>query len=324
MNVLVWVEVSRGKVRKVSREVLSEASKLAGHEGKVYAASFGAGAAKALSDWMALADAWYISEEGPLSSYDGITWAQALESTVTATDSRLLLGGASSRGKELLARVSAQGGWPMSWGCTALSVEGESVSAVRPVLGGRALQIVRPTASPFIATIRPNAFQIDPSPPSRSGESRAPAAPEGRPTSGGLTYTGEEGKSEERPELTEAEVVVAGGRGLKEAGNFHLVEELADALGAAVGASRAVVDANWRDISEQVGKSGSTVSPRLYIAAGISGAVHHLMGMDASKVVVAVDKDPDAPIFKAADFGIVGDALEVLPEITAAVNGLTG
>ena len=123
-------------------------------------------------------------------------------------------------------------------------------------------------------------------------------------------------------ELTEAEIIVSGGRGMKAPENFKLLEELADVLGAAVGASRAVVDAGWRDYADQVGKSGKTVSPKLYFACGISGAIHHILGMDSAKVVVAVNKDPKAPIFSYADYGIEGDALEVIPGLTAAFRAL--
>ncbi|MCU0723456.1 MAG: electron transfer flavoprotein subunit alpha/FixB family protein, partial [Planctomycetes bacterium] len=231
-----------------------------------------------------------------------------------------VLAGASVRATELFATLSAIAGWPMAAECVRLEFSTGGAKATRPVLGGRALQAVRSASKPFLATVRPNTFPADPALAVRAGELRPMPSPAPAPGPARVRYTGVERKGSGRPDLAEADVVVAGGRGLKDPKNFRLVEELADALGAAVGASRAIVDAGWRDVSEQVGKSGRTVSPRLYVAAGVSGAVHHTMGMDTSKVVVAIDKDPKAPIFGAADYGIVGDALAVLPALTRAVK----
>jgi len=320
MNILVWVETDGGSARKVSKELLSEAARRAESDGLVLAVVLGEGARDVAQAEKGLADTWFVSDAGALASYDLPAWAAAIRNAVETAEAGLVLGGASVRGRELFSALSAEASWALAPEIVRLESAGDGFRAVRPVLGGRALQSMESSARPFLATVRPNTYAYDPGLAGRAGDVKDLGEPVPGPASGKVRYTGVEKKGGERPPLTEAEIVVAGGRGLKKSGNFHLVEELADALGAAVGASRAIVDAGWRDISEQVGKSGLTVSPRLYIAAGISGAIHHLMGMDTAKVVVAVDKDPEAPIFLASDYGIAGDALEVLPAITKAVK----
>jgi electron transfer flavoprotein alpha subunit len=293
---------------------------MAGPDGKVWAAAMGPGSSAAVEPLKSLADVWRVGEEGALGAYDLPGWSAALRAVIEASEADLVLGGASVRGREMFAFLSASAGWPLAPECARIEREEGGFLGVRPVLGGRALKELRTEGRPFLVTVRPNTFSIDAAPHDRAGEIGPLQAPPDVPGSGRVTYGERETMGGSRPGLTEAKIVVAGGRGLKDPSNFRLIEDLADAMGAAVGASRAVVDAGWRDISEQVGKSGRTVSPRLYIAAGISGAIHHLMGMDTAKIVVAIDKDPTAPIFEAADFGIVGDAEAILPALTDAVK----
>jgi electron transfer flavoprotein alpha subunit len=316
----VWVETDGRSCRKVSREILAEAARMAGPGGRVSAAAFGEGAKAAAEAAKGTADSWFVGAEGALAAYDAPSWAAALRATVDACRPDLVLGGASARAREVFAFLSASAGWPFASECARVRVEAGTVEAARPILGGRALQVVRSAVRPFLATVRPNTFALEPPPAPRAGGISALSAPAPGPAAGQVKYGAVERKSGARPDLVEADAVVAGGRGLKDPKNFRLIEELADALGGAVGASRAVVDAGWRDVSEQVGKSGRTVSPRLYVAAGISGAIHHLMGMDTARVVAAIDKDPSSPMFAAADYGIVGDALEVLPALAKAVR----
>ncbi|HVS33390.1 MAG TPA: electron transfer flavoprotein subunit alpha/FixB family protein, partial [Thermoanaerobaculia bacterium] len=188
--------------------------------------------------------------------------------------------------------------------------------ARRPVYSGKAFATVDVTGSPAIATTRPNAF-----PPVESGSAAAEVV--------NVSYSAGEGKSRlvetKTPDagemsIAEADIIVSGGRGLKEAGNFSLIRDLAHAIGGAVGASRATVDAGWIDHQHQVGQTGRVVTPNLYIAAGVSGAIQHLAGMSASKHIVAINKDAEAPIFRVADLGVVGDLFQILPALTDEVK----
>ncbi|MBM3985289.1 MAG: electron transfer flavoprotein subunit alpha/FixB family protein, partial [Planctomycetes bacterium] len=210
-------------------------------------------------------------------------------------------------------------GAPMASDCIEVRAEGGTLVARRPVFAGKALVTVAPASGPLVVSLRPNALMAQERPAAGAVSSAAPVVPDK-----GLGVVLKEvlASAAKKIELTEAGIVVSGGRGLKGPEHFHLIEELAEALGGAVGASRAVVDAGWRPHADQVGQTGKTVSPQLYVAVGISGAIQHLAGMRTSKYIVAVNKDPEAPIFKVADYGIVGDAFEVLPKLTAAVRAL--
>jgi electron transfer flavoprotein alpha subunit len=205
--------------------------------------------------------------------------------------------------------------------CTALTVENGDIVAVRPVYAAKALLDVRVTTAVKVFTLRPNVFPAG----ANSGQS---APVEKIPvdfTDADFSVVVKEVQiAEGRPDVTEANIVVSGGRGMKGPEHFHLIEKLADVLHGAVGASRAVVDAHWRPHDEQVGQTGKTVSPSLYIACGISGAIQHIAGMSSSKYIVAINKDKDAPIFQIADYGIVGDALEILPVLTQEIEKKIG
>jgi electron transfer flavoprotein alpha subunit len=227
---------------------------------------------------------------------------------------------ASSLGRDLAARVAARLGVGLASDCTALSAAGGRLVASRPIFAGKAIQKIAFPASPALASLRPKAF----APVTGAGkagtvEALAFAWDESAPRA---KVAGMAGAKSGKVDLTEAEIIVSGGRGMKGPEHFNLVEQLADALGGSVGASRAVVDAGWRPHGEQVGQTGKTVSPKLYVAIGISGAIQHLAGMTSSRCIVAINKDPDAPIFKVADYGIVGDAFEVVPALTDAIRQL--
>jgi len=224
--------------------------------------------------------------------------------------------GATATGKDLAPRVAAKLGVGYAAEITGCTVDGDHLVATRPVYGGKALQKIRLTGSPAVLSVRPNTVPLAESPKEGAVESVAVPDFETR-----VTVTEVKAPAGAALDVAEATIVVAGGRGLKESENFKLIEELAAAFGdAAVGSSRAVVDAGWQDHSTQVGQTGKTVSPNLYVAVGISGAIQHLAGMRTAKTIVAINKDADAPIFKVADYGIVGDLFEVLPRLTEEVR----
>jgi electron transfer flavoprotein alpha subunit len=216
-------------------------------------------------------------------------------------------------GKDLAPRVAARLGAAFASDVTSLRFEG-GVVVTRPVYAGKAIYTLK-LGAPCVISLRPNS--VAPVESKHAGVVKRVAAPAGAPRARTV-----EVKQPERAALdvAEAGIVVSGGRGLKEPQNFKLIEDLASALGGAVGASRAVVDAGWRPHAEQVGQTGKTVSPSLYFAIGISGAIQHLAGMRTAKVIVAINKDADAPIFKVADYGIVGDLFEILPRLTAEIK----
>jgi electron transfer flavoprotein alpha subunit len=228
--------------------------------------------------------------------------------------------GATATGRDLAPRVAARLGVGLATDVTEFGIEGGKVVVTRPVYAGKVLQRLRIDGSPALLSIRPNTVQ-----PVESAAAGAitPFAVPGFTQR--VTVKAVKAAASAALDVAEAPIVVSGGRGLKEPQHFKLLEELAAALGnAAVGASRAVVDAGWRDHGAQVGQTGKTVSPSLYIAVGISGAIQHLAGMRTAKTIVAINRDKDAPIFKVADYGIVGDLFEIVPRLTAEIRKLRG
>ncbi len=252
--------------------------------------------------------------------YDAAGCVAAVAAAIEKTQPSAVLFAASALGRDLAPRVAARCGVGLASDCTALTVDGGALVATRPVFAGKAIQKVGFARTPAMATLRPKVF--------------APGSGGGPATVEPLEFAYDAAASARavvmevaessggKVDLTESEIIVSGGRGLKGPENFPLVEQLADALGATVGTSRAVVDAGWRPHSDQVGQTGKTVSPKLYVAVGISGAIQHLAGMSSSRCIVAINKDPEAPIFKVADYGIVGDLFEVVPALTEAVKKL--
>jgi electron transfer flavoprotein alpha subunit len=228
---------------------------------------------------------------------------------------------ASQMGKDIAPRVAIKLKAGLAADCVALKVEGGDIVATRPVYAGKALIDVRVKTAIKVFTLRPNVFTAGAVQDGGGKVERVSVALE--PNDFG-TVVKEVKVATGRPDVTEADIVVSGGRGMKGPENFHLIETLADVLGAAVGASRAVVDAGWRAHDEQVGQTGKTVSPTMYVACGISGAVQHLAGMSSSKYIVAINKDKDAPIFQVADYGIAGDVFEVLPELVLQLKTALG
>lgn len=221
----------------------------------------------------------------------------------------------TSLGKDIAPRIAAKLDAGLAMDCISLDIQNNEIIATRPIYAGKVLLDVKLNSTVKIFTLRPNVFTA-----AIVGESIAEIASVNVDNPDLSTKVVEIKKSEGKLDVAEAEIIVSGGRGMKGAEHFNLVEELAQLLGAASGASRAVVDAGWRPHSEQVGQTGKTVSPTLYIALGISGAIQHLAGMRSSKYIVAVNKDKDAPIFQIADYGIVGDIFEIVPAMIEEIK----
>tara|TARA_R110002126_G_scaffold75749_3_gene189009 strand:+ start:23824 stop:24765 length:942 start_codon:yes stop_codon:yes gene_type:complete len=311
-SLLLLVEHAGGNVRRASLEAIG-AAQAAG--ATTTAVLYGEGAAEAAATCGAT-QAIVLTGEGA-NSPDAV--AAKLADLVTSTGANGFVAAATSAGKDLAPRVAAHLDAVLFTDCIALDAAGDGFSVRRPWLAGKAIAELTTTGSSLCATTRPNVFAAAAAgTPGDVSEVAIDATPKARVVS-------VEDKGEAKLDVKEAPVVISGGRGLKEPEGFGILEDLANAFGtAAVGASRAVVDMGWRPHSDQVGQTGKTVSPQLYIAVGISGAIQHLAGMKTSKTIVAINKDADAPIFKVADYGIVGDAFEVVPALTAAVKAAKG
>jgi electron transfer flavoprotein alpha subunit len=321
MSILVFIEQRDGRIRSVSREALGQAVRLREAFGGPVVGVCTAASDPGLS---ALGEAG--AEQVLLATHERFGFyhpegaVAALEAAVRQVKPEVVLFGASSMGKDLAPRLAARLGVGLASDCTGLEVDGGSLVARRPVYAGKAIQKLKFPDRPALVSLRPKVF----APVSTPGQTAAvePLAIAYDPASARARVVRVAAAAGSKVDLTESEVIVSGGRGVKGPEHFHLIEELAEALGATVGASRAVVDAGWRPHAEQVGQTGKTVSPKLYVAVGISGAIQHLAGMSSSRCIVAINKDPDAPIFKVADYGLVGDLFEVVPALTEAVRQL--
>jgi len=309
-TILVFVEHKGGAARRASLETLGAAHATGL---KVVAFVTGAGAADVAPKLGAAGAAEVVVVTGA-DSYSPDGCAADAVALVQSSGAKAFVCANTSAGKDLLARVAGALDCVPFADCVELKLQGAAFVVRRPVLAGKATITVQSNSPVLCATLRPNTFAAVTAGGSASVSSVA--------TKGGkVLVTSVAAKADAKLDVKEAPIVVSGGRGLREAPHFKLVEDLAAAFGnAAVGASRAVVDAGWRPHSEQVGQTGKTVSPQLYFAVGISGAIQHLAGMRTSKVIVAINKDAAAPIFKVADYGIVGDAFEVLPALTDAIK----
>jgi electron transfer flavoprotein alpha subunit len=320
MSVLVFIEQREGRVRPVSREALGEATRLAAAlEGPVV----GVCAAAADPDLAPLGEAGaervLLAAHPRFATYDGEGYAAAVEAAVRSVQPRAVLFANSSMGRDLAPRVAARLGAGLASDCTHLESAGGELVATRPVYAGKAIQKVRFPRTPALLTLRPKIFAAVSKPGARAVVEPLALELPGAARESVLRVAAAAGG---KMDLTESEIIVSGGRGLKGPEHFTLIEELARSLGATVGASRAVVDAGWRPHHDQVGQTGKTVSPKLYVAVGISGAIQHLAGMSSSRCIVAINKDPEAPIFKVADYGVVGDLFEIVPALTAEVEKL--
>lgn len=319
-NILAFAESRGGDLRRAGLEAVAAARVIADAKGvEVHAVLFGAAGIGAHAAALGAhgADVVFVVEHAAFTHNNPEAVSATIADTVKGGYAGFVCT-ASATGKDIAPRVAAKLGVPLASDVTSMSVSGNGITATHPGYTGKVIQTVTLTASPAVVSVRPGAYL--PKENAKAGGVQA-LAPSGDPSASRVTITETTQGNTAKLDLGEAPVIIAGGRGLKEAANFTLVDDLAAAFGnAAVGATRAVTDDGWRPHSDQIGQTGRLVSPDLYVACGISGAIQHLAGMRTSKTIVAINKDKDAPIFKLADYGIVGDVLAILPVLTEAVK----
>jgi len=312
-KILAVGEIAGGVLRKASRETTSVGKKL----GSVSTVLIGSGAAAGAAEVAKHgADTVYVGE---IATYNGEAYAKAIADLVKGKGYEVVILPHSWIGRDISSRIATLLNTGVISDATDISMDGDRVKIRKPVYSGKAFVSLIVKASPQVVTIRPNAHPI--------AESAGAGTVENITVDAGASKAKQvkfEAKSGSRVSLTEADIVVSGGRGIKGPENFPLIEQLADILGAGVGATRAVVDAGWCDHTLQIGQTGQTVSPKLYIAVGISGAIQHMAGMGSSKYIVAINKDADAPIFKVSTYGIVDDLFNVLPPLKEELKAALG
>jgi electron transfer flavoprotein alpha subunit len=317
-GIFVLAEHRDGKLKKQTFELLNKAQEISSKtQDEVVVLLLGKGITNLANDLGKYgANKVLVCDSDLLEKYTTDAYSKVISDILKEQDAKIFLLGATIAGKDLAPRIAAKLNTGVAVDCTQIDVkENGELSITRPVYAGKAFIKVSFNTSPQIVSVRPNVIP--------------PAEPQEGKTAEIVNITPKIEVNEiktkvidliktaqDKIELTEADIIVSGGRGMKGPENFKLLEDLAKVLGAAVGASRAAVDAGWRPHSDQVGQTGKTVSPKLYIACGISGAIQHLAGMSSSKFIVAINKDPEAPIFKVCDFGIVGDLFQVVPILT--------
>jgi len=314
-GIFVIAEQRDGALRKVSFELVSAARKLADQAGEeVCAILLGSGIEGLAAELGKFgADKVFVGDNAALEPYITEAHAQVVAKILQDNDAAIALFAASVQGKDLSARVAAKLAGGLATDCTDVKLDGGKLIAVRPMYAGKCFADVVFNSTPAMASLRPNVF---------AAVENAKAA---AVTKVDVAVDAQKSKILEvqkdtsgKVDLTEANIIVSGGRGMKGPDEYKILEELADLLKGTVGASRAAVDAGWRPQKDQVGQTGKVVSPNLYIACGISGAIQHLAGMSSSKCIVAINKDAEAPIFTKADFGVVDDLFKVVPELTTA------
>jgi electron transfer flavoprotein alpha subunit len=322
-GILIFGEVRGGALKSITRELVTAANQLSqAGGGPVSLALVGEGVDPGLGEAKTFPVAKvFTAKHALLAHYSSQAYAAALAEVVKASGANVVLFGATSEGRDLSARTAARCGAALFADCTELSLQNGALRVKRPVYSGKVYAELESTAPLAFASIRPNVFV----PATGSGSAEVTEVPvqidesmvRGQVKEVVQTSAGTK-------DLTEAEIVVSGGRSLKSAENFSILEDLAKTLHASVGASRAAVDAGYREHPAQVGQTGKVVNPKVYIAVGISGAIQHLVGMRTSKVIVAINKDENAPIFQKADYGIVGDLFDVVPKLNEEFKKLLG
>lgn len=313
-EVLVLAEQREGSLKKISLELLSIGAELAEKTGGDLTAVVIGNGVEALAKTLGEGGAKkvYVAEISD-KYYNTEIYTAALADLIKQIEPAIVLAGATSMGRDLMARTAARVGAGLGTDCTELRIEDGKLVMVRPVYSGKAFTEISVTSTPAMASIRPNSYGQASLDSSKSAEVVKVDVKDVTPRAVVKETLKTAG---DKPDLTEAEIIVSGGRAMKAEENFKILNELADVIGATVGASRAAVDSGYAPHNMQVGQTGKVVNPKLYIAVGISGAIQHLAGMRTSKIIVAINKDADAPIFQKADYGIVDDLYKVVPLLT--------
>ncbi len=316
-EIWVFAEHREGKAKKIVFELLSagiDFSKKTGQE--VAALLLGSGLEEAAKSLAPFADKIYLMDDPSFTPYTSDAYLTSIASLVKKHQPSILLGGATSTGKDLFPRLAMHLQTGYAPDCTGLSMgEDGKLIARRPLFGGKVFaEMAFSEARPQMATVRNNAFLVNENPDRSAKVISVP--PHIDPSLLKKKVTGFEKAAGAKLDITEADIVVAAGRGIKASENFKIIEELAEVLNGSVGTTRATVDEGWRDLKDQIGKSGKNISAKLYMAFGISGAIHHILGIGTCKTVVAVDTDPNALIFNYADYGIAGDLFQIVPALT--------
>lgn len=330
-KILAFAEIKEGKFKNPAFEVVTEAKKLAEQLGSEFEVlTIGTGIdeeAKGLGNYGAkkvlVVDQQDLNGKSGQSGfeYSQSAFAKVISEVAKSRGADIILMSATALGRDLAPRVAIKNESAICPDCVDIQVEGGKILAKKPVFAGKSYIKVQFSSDRIVLTLRPNVFKAEKADGSAEVE---------KLDAGSLNISADDFKSivketkvsSEKLDVAEASVIVSGGRGLRGPENWNLIEDLASVLGAATGASRAVVDAGWRPHGEQVGQTGKTVSPNLYVACGISGAIQHLAGMSSAKCIVAINKDKDAPIFQIADYGIVGDAFEIIPALTTELKNV--
>ena len=317
-NVLIFAEHQDGKLKKTSLELASKAAELAAKSGGQAEAVLIGNGIDALANELAPYGIKKVTilQSPKLDKYNTIGYVNVLAGLVKELNPDILLATASPAGKDFFPRLAARLDTGLAADAVDLKIDGDGkLLATHPIYSGKALVDIKiPNSKPQMALIRPNSFGVG---APQAGATAEVLKKDVDPGDVKAEMTALVKAASDKADLTEAEIIVSGGRAMKEAANFKILQELADVIGATVGASRAAVDSGYAPHDMQVGQTGKVVNPKLYLAFGISGAIQHLAGMRTSKVIVAVNKDPEAPIFQKADYGIVGDLFEVVPLLTA-------
>lgn len=320
MSILVISDIQEGALRSVNAEVYTAAVALgASTDQQVATLLIGSSDLQSMANVPAAhgISRIVVLEDTRLAQFSPDAYAQTIADAIKQLGATTVLMGATFTGKDVMARVAQILDAGLAQDCIEVASDGNGLLCKRPMYAGKLIADVRVHSSPALATIRPKSYKPAEKQVEAAVEQLSVEVPDPK-----VVVESYEGGNTDKLDVTEADIIVSGGRGMQGADRWGIIEELADLLGAATGCSRPVSDDGWRPHEEHIGQTGKTVSPDLYVACGISGAIQHVAGVSSSKYIVAINKDPEAPIFKVADYGIVGDVFDVLPAMTDEVRKL--